>query len=160
MRLEWGFLLLSLCSCTQKMGVDGHLRPYAEPAAFPPGTIARGALGSASARIPSLKRGRERFEIYCAPCHGLGGYGDGMIVQRGFTPPPSFHSEELRKTSDGAIFQVITNGYGRMASYSDRVSVPDRRAIVAYIRALQFSQNAPVKALNERDRRNLEELHE
>jgi mono/diheme cytochrome c family protein len=91
-----------------------------------------------------LARGKQRFEIYCAPCHGLTGNGDGMIVQRGFPAPPSYHSDRLRNEPAGHFFDVITNGFGRMYSYSDRVAPADRWAIVAYIRALQLSQNAPI----------------
>lgn len=91
-----------------------------------------------------LRRGRERYEIFCTPCHGYTGYGNGMIVQRGFTPPPSYHTERLRNAPVGHFFDVITNGYGAMYSYAARVPVPDRWAIIAYIRALQLSQNVPV----------------
>lgn len=87
------------------------------------------------------ERGRERYNITCAACHGLAGYGDGMIVQRGFPVPPSFHIDRLRQVEDGYIFNVITNGFGRMFSYADRIHPEDRWAIIAYIRALQLSQN-------------------
>jgi mono/diheme cytochrome c family protein len=89
-----------------------------------------------------IERGQERFNIYCQPCHGLGGYGDGMIVKRGFAKPPSYHIDRLRNAPDGHIYDVITNGYGSMYSYSNRVPTQDRWAIVAYVRALQRSQNA------------------
>jgi mono/diheme cytochrome c family protein len=90
-----------------------------------------------------LRRGQERFNIYCSPCHGYDGYGDGMIVQRGFLPPPSYHSDRLRQAPAGHFFEVITNGFGRMYSYRSRVAPDDRWRIVAYIRALQLSQHAP-----------------
>lgn len=89
-----------------------------------------------------LERGRERYDIFCSPCHGFDGFGEGMIVQRGFTPPPSFHSDRLRQSPAGHYFEVITNGFGQMFSYAYRISPDDRWAIVAYIRALQISQNA------------------
>lgn len=89
-----------------------------------------------------LERGRERFDIYCSVCHGRTGSGDGMIVQRGFRAPPTYHSDRLRQAAAGHFFDVITNGFGAMASYSNRVEPADRWAIVAYIRALQLSQNA------------------
>lgn len=89
-----------------------------------------------------LLRGQERYNIYCSPCHGIDGYGDGMIVNRGFTPPPSFHEDRLRNVPPGYIFEVISNGFGAMYSYGDRVPVDDRWAIIAYIRALQRSQHA------------------
>jgi mono/diheme cytochrome c family protein len=89
-----------------------------------------------------LQKGREQYDIYCSPCHGYDGYGRGMIVERGFSPPPSLHSEALRRAPGSHIYDVISNGFGRMYSYAYRVSPDDRWAIVAYIRALQLSQNA------------------
>ncbi|HLV81420.1 MAG TPA: cytochrome c, partial [Chthonomonadaceae bacterium] len=88
---------------------------------------------------------QQRFDIYCSPCHGQAGYVDGMIVQRGFPAPPSYHSDRLRKAPIGHFFDVMTNGYGIMYSYADRVTVPDRWAIAAYIRALQRSQDATLR---------------
>jgi mono/diheme cytochrome c family protein len=87
-----------------------------------------------------LARGRERFGIFCSPCHGFDGYADGIIVARGFPHPPSFHSPQLRAAPAQLFFDTITNGYGAMYSYADRVPAADRWAIVAYIRALQLSQ--------------------
>lgn len=89
-----------------------------------------------------LARGRERFDIYCTPCHGVAGFGDGVVVQRGFPAPPSYHTERLRRAPDSHFYGVITHGYGAMFSYADRVESSDRWAIVAYIRALQLSQHA------------------
>jgi mono/diheme cytochrome c family protein len=89
-----------------------------------------------------LERGRARFEIYCAVCHGRTGDGRGMIVRRGFRPPPSYHIDRLRNAPVGHFYDVLTNGFGAMASYGSRVEVDDRWAIAAYIRALQLSQNA------------------
>src|SRR6185437_12551852 len=89
-----------------------------------------------------LARGRERFDIFCSVCHGRLGDGQGMVVRRGFPPPPSYHIERLRNAPIGHFFDVMTNGYGVMYSYGDRVSVHDRWAIAAYIRALQLSQHA------------------
>jgi mono/diheme cytochrome c family protein len=97
-----------------------------------------------------LERGRERFDIYCSPCHGRLGDGNGMIAQRGLTlrrPPASFHSDRLREMPIGHFYDVITNGYGVMFSYASRVEPDDRWAIAAYIRALQISQNAGAAAL-------------
>ncbi|MDA9408121.1 c-type cytochrome [Bradyrhizobium sp. CCBAU 45384] len=91
-----------------------------------------------------LARGRERYDIYCSPCHGLSGQGDGMIVQRGFPAPPSYHSSRLRAAPAAHFFDVITNGHGVMFSYAARIDPSDRWAIVAYIRALQESQGANV----------------
>jgi mono/diheme cytochrome c family protein len=94
-----------------------------------------------------LRRGQQRYEIYCMPCHSPAGDGDGLIARRGFPHPPSYHTDRLRQAPDRHIFDVISNGYGIMYSYADRVAPPDRWAIVAYIRVLQLSQNADVKKL-------------
>ena len=100
------------------------------------------AATTPDAKKAVIERGQERYEIYCQPCHGLAGYGDGMIVKRGFSKPPSYHIDRLRKAPDGYFFNVITNGYGAMYSYANRVPTRDRWAIAAYIRVLQLSQNA------------------
>lgn len=92
-----------------------------------------------------LLRGQERFDIYCAPCHGRTGYGDGMVVRRGFSIPPSYHQARLRQAPVGHFFDVITNGFGAMYQYGDRITPEDRWAIIAYIRALQLSQDATMK---------------
>jgi hypothetical protein len=89
-----------------------------------------------------LERGRQRYDIYCSPCHGRLGNGLGMVVQRGFKQPPSYHIDRLRNAPAGHFFDVITNGYGAMLNYSQQIQVRDRWAIVAYIRALQLSQHA------------------
>lgn len=99
-----------------------------------------------------LRRGHERYDIFCAVCHDRAGTGDGMIVRRGFKQPPSFHSDALRNAPPGHFFEVMTNGFGTMYSYADRVSVEDRWAIAAYIRALQLSQNARLQDVPEKDR--------
>jgi mono/diheme cytochrome c family protein len=90
----------------------------------------------------AMRRGRERYDIYCSPCHGLTGEGDGMIVQRGYRRPPSFNIDRLREASPGHVFDVITNGFGAMPDYAAQVEMRDRWSIAAYIRALQLSQNA------------------
>jgi len=94
-----------------------------------------------------LKRGQERFNIYCSPCHDRIGTGLGMIVRRGFRRPPSYHIDRLRQVPPGYIYDVITNGFGAMPDYAAQVAPRDRWAIVAYVRALQFSQNARVAEL-------------
>jgi mono/diheme cytochrome c family protein len=101
-----------------------------------------------------VERGHERYTIYCAVCHGAYGYGDGVVVSRGFTPPPSFHIQRLRDAPVGYLFAVQTYGYGAMADYADQVSPHDRWAIVAYLRVLQLSQNLPLADLpaGERER--------
>ena len=87
-----------------------------------------------------VNRGQERYNIYCSMCHGATGYGDGMIVRRGYRRPTSYHTDQLRQAPVGHFYDVITNGWGAMPSYSAQVPVQDRWAIVAYIRALQLSQ--------------------
>ena len=96
-----------------------------------------------------LRRGRDRYLIYCAPCHSPAGDGDGLVSRRGFPHPPSYHSDRLRTAPDQHFFEVITHGYGIMYSYADRVMPADRWAMVAYIRALQLSQHADAKTLPE-----------
>ena len=131
----------------------------------PEGTVARGQLredtylhtglidGKPGDTMPFpatrevLERGRERFDIYCAPCHSRLGDGNGMIVQRGFRRPPSFHEPRLRQAVLGHFFDVMSNGFGVMPDYAAQVNPRDRWAIAAYIRVLQFSQNAPASAL-------------
>lgn len=104
----------------------------AQPARGPPVTLAL------------IERGQERFRIYCTPCHSELGDGQGMVVQRGFPPPPSYHVARLREAPVQHFYDVITDGYGAMYSYASRVQPADRWAIAAYIRALQRSQNASV----------------
>ena len=96
-----------------------------------------------------LKRGQQRFDIFCTPCHGQNGDGNGMIPQRGFTRPPTYHSERLRNAPVSYFYNVITNGLGAMYPYNDRISSDDRWRIAAYIRALQLSQHAPISELKE-----------
>ena len=138
-----------------------------------PGTVARGELevetplftgksnGQLIAELPVtltqevVERGQSRFNIYCTPCHGKVGDGDGMIVQRGFRRPPSFHSERLRGMPVGHFFDVIKNGFGVMPSYGKRISPEDRWAITAYVRALQLSQFAPQDLLSETELKSL-----
>ena len=94
-----------------------------------------------------LERGEDRFDAYCAPCHSRLGDGDGRVARRGFPHPPSYHIERLRNAPDRHFYDVITHGYGVLYPYADRVTPEDRWAIVAYIRALQLSQDAPREAL-------------
>jgi hypothetical protein len=155
--------LLPLSGCDQQMVDMPRSEPFEASAVLPqatsaqplvPGTVARGAaLLPRPEAIPfevtreRLERGRERYEIFCAPCHSLTGNGDGMIVQRGFPAPPSYHIDRLRTAPDAYLFDVITHGYGVMYSYAARVPAADRWAIVSYLRALQLSQHAPVSVL-------------
>jgi mono/diheme cytochrome c family protein len=91
-----------------------------------------------------MARGQERFNIYCSPCHGTTGEGDGMIVRRGFRRPQTFHQDRLRTAPVGQIFDVITNGFGAMPDYASQIPAADRWAIIAYVRALQLSAHATV----------------
>jgi mono/diheme cytochrome c family protein len=91
-----------------------------------------------------MARGQERFNVFCSPCHGRTGSGNGMVVQRGFRAPPSYHEDRLRNAPVGYFFDVMTNGFGAMQDYAAQVPVSDRWAIAAYIRALQLSQRATV----------------
>ena len=96
---------------------------------------------------PLLHRGRQRFDIYCSPCHGRAGRGDGIVVRRGYRAPSSLHVDRLRGQADGYFYDVVTNGFGTMPDYAAQIPVADRWAIVAYIRALQLSQHAPMAGL-------------
>jgi mono/diheme cytochrome c family protein len=91
-----------------------------------------------------MARGRERFDIYCAPCHGWTGIGDGMIVRRGYRRPPTLHLDRLREAPVGHFFDVITNGFGAMPDYAAQIRAEDRWAVIAYVRALQLSEHATV----------------
>ncbi|MDQ2901840.1 MAG: cytochrome c [Acidobacteriota bacterium] len=102
-----------------------------------------------------IERGQQRFNIYCSPCHGEIGNGLGMIVRRGFKQPPSYHIDRLRKAPVGHFYDVISNGFGAMLNYAAQVEPRDRWAIVAYIRALQYSQNANVSELSPDERAQL-----
>src|SRR5215831_7476772 len=171
-----------LAGCRLDMHVQPKYLPYAPTTFFAdgrserqpaPGTVARGQLrlddllftgsenGAEATRFPfpitraDLERGRERYNIYCTPCHDYSGSGNGMIVQRGFPHPPSFHTDRLRQVPVGHFFGVMTNGFGRMYSYSDRVDVGDRWRIAAYIRVLQLSRNGTVDDVPEVDRAQL-----
>jgi cytochrome c553 len=94
-----------------------------------------------------LARGRERFDIYCAVCHGRDGYGKGIVVRRGFPAPPSYHDDRLRNAPDGHFYDVMTRGYGAMLPFADRLTPADRWAVVAYVRALQRSQRVALSDL-------------
>jgi mono/diheme cytochrome c family protein len=134
------------------------------------GTVARGQLrentvlytgksnGADATEFPFpitqhvMARGQERFNIYCSPCHGRTGQGNGMIVQRGYRQPPTYHQDRLRQAPVGHFFDVITNGFGAMPDYATQVKPEDRWAIVAYIRALQLSEHATMADVPETQR--------
>jgi len=103
-----------------------------------------------------LARGQGRFNIFCAPCHSRTGDGDGMVVRRGFRRPPSLHIDRLRQAPPGHFFDVISNGFGAMPSYADQIGAHDRWAIIAYIRALQLSQNASLADVPQQERQKLQ----
>jgi mono/diheme cytochrome c family protein len=127
---------------------SGFAVPYGQEANWPPqpppGTVARDdvPVGPPSVTLALLERGQQRFDIYCAPCHGRSGDGHGMIVERGFPAPPAYDIDRLREAPVQHFYDVITNGYGAMFPYAARVAPADRWAIAAYIRALQASSNA------------------
>jgi len=102
-----------------------------------------------------MARGRERFDIYCSPCHGRTGQGDGMVVRRGYRRPPTYHQDRLRDAPVGHFFDVMTNGFGAMPDYAAQIAVDDRWAIAAYIRALQLSQHASLAELPPAERSKL-----
>lgn len=104
-----------------------------------------------------LDRGRERYDIFCSPCHDRAGTGRGVIVQRGYRAPSSFHVDRLRQSPPGYFFDVITRGFGAMPDYAAQISTRDRWLIVAYVRALQLSQNASRDDLTADEMRRLEE---
>jgi hypothetical protein len=175
-RLMVTMALIAMCgvACRQDMHNQPKYIPY-RPATFfadqrserPPieGTVARGELGDdelletgkvngADAPVfpfpineRVMHRGQERFNIYCSPCHGRTGDGNGMIVQRGYRHPPSFLVDRLLQAPPGHVFDVITNGFGAMPDYAAQIKTADRWAIAAYIRALQLSQQANVAEL-------------
>ncbi len=102
-----------------------------------------------------LERGQERYRIFCSPCHGIQGDGNGMIVMRGMKRPPTYHQDRLRQAPNGYFYDVITNGFGQMYNYASQIPPRDRWAIVAYVRALQLSRNAHVADLPAETREKL-----
>ena len=173
----------ALAGCTQQMAEQPRCGPLEASTFFADercarqpveGTVARGYLhldehlyagtvdGRPADTLPFpvtrqlLERGQERFNIYCTPCHDHLGSGQGMIVRRGFSPPPSLHIERLRLAPVGHFFQVISNGYGAMPNYGKQVSPHDRWAIAAYIRALELSQHTTLAEVPEEARRQLQ----
>ncbi len=181
-----GFVLLALgvSSCRQDMSNQPKAKTYSKSEFFPDETSARpipphtvprsGAEKNDAfytgltndilvAQLPMkvtpelLARGRERFDIFCATCHGRSGEGDGEIVQRGFPAPPSYHIERLRNAPIGHFYDVITNGYGVMYPYAAQLEPNDGWAIAAYIRALQLSQNIQVGELTPNEQENLKQ---
>jgi mono/diheme cytochrome c family protein len=175
-------MVMLLAACRQDMQDQPKYEPLERSAFFPDGmasrrpvlgTIARGQLvldvvratgkrGKDYAANPLPRttdvftRGRERFDIYCAPCHDRAGTGSGMIVERGFKQPTSLHDDRLRRAADGYLFETITQGFGVMPSYAQQIPVDDRWAIAAWIRVLQRSQAATLADVPAADRGRLE----
>jgi hypothetical protein len=176
------FVMLTMAGCRQVMNVEPRYNPLAASDFFPDGqgarplvegTVARGHLridrhfygGKSGEELVDtfpfpvtkevIERGQQRFNIFCTPCHGYVGNGDGIIVERGLRAPPSYHIDRLRNAPVGHFFDVMTNGFGAMPSYASRIPPRDRWAIIAYIRALQFSQNAKLADVPPGERQKL-----
>ena len=173
---------MCLGACRQDMHDQPKYKPLRRSAFFDDGrasrpvvagTVPRGGLvlddarttgksGTAYAANPlprtavTFRRGRERYDIYCAPCHDRAGTGNGMIVERGFKQPPTFHDDRLRAAADGYLFETMTEGFGVMPSYAAQIPVDDRWAIAAWMRVLQRSQHATLDDVPPADRGKLE----
>jgi len=161
--------LLAGCSLKQDMALQPKDRPLAPSDFFTDGrsarplvenTVARGSVLNDELMVPKasnafplpinlelVERGENRYKIFCSPCHGLQGDGNGMVAMRGMKHPPSYHQDRLRQVPNGYIYDVITNGFGAMLGYSAQVAPRDRWAIIAYVRALQLSRNAKISDL-------------
>jgi len=176
------FAAAALSGCRQDMHNGPTAQPLRESIFFKnastarplvEGTVARGTLqddaafftgksgGVALDALPFpltaevLDRGEQRYNIYCSPCHGVTGSGDGMIVRRGYRQPPSYHIERLRTAPLGHYYDIMTNGFGAMPDYRAQIEPRDRWAIAAYIRALQLSQHAPAAEFPQEERDKL-----
>jgi mono/diheme cytochrome c family protein len=177
-----GLVLVLAIGCRQDMQDQPKYKPLRQSSFFadgrtsrPPveGTIARGTLASDPGRasgkangtyVPNplarteatYRRGRERYDIYCAPCHDRVGTGRGMIVERGFKAPPSFHDDRLRTAADGYFVEVMSQGFGVMPNYAQQIPADDRWAIAAWVRVLQRSQHATLADVPAEDRAELD----
>ena len=165
-------MLFSAAGCRylkQDMATQPKNKPFSPSDFFDDGrserpladnTVARGSIADDVLLVPKdsnafplpvnrelLERGQDRYKIFCTPCHGLQGDGNGMVAMRGMKHPPSFHQDRLRQAPNGYFFDNITNGFGAMYGYSAQIPPRDRWAIVAYLRALQLSRNARVADL-------------
>jgi mono/diheme cytochrome c family protein len=175
-----------LTGCNLEMRDDSHLKPFERSPVFKDGRSSRplvaGTVSHREGEAPSaamvtgmnadgqptadfplpvtpelLETGRKEFNIYCSVCHGYSGYADGVVVRRGFPKPPSYHIDRLRRAPVGHIYDVVTNGYGVMYSYADRIQTPEERwAVVAYVRALQYSQYTKAEELSPEDQTRLD----
>lgn len=178
-----GLLMLAAAACRQDMHDNPRSEPLEASPFFPDGrasrppvegTVPRGGLreddrfyrGKSGAGLVTelplpvtlslLARGRERYDIFCAPCHDRVGNGLGMVVRRGYRRPPSLHDERLRQSPPGYLYDVITSGFGSMPDYASQIAPEDRWAIVAYMRALQLSQRAALGDVPAAERGTLE----
>jgi mono/diheme cytochrome c family protein len=164
-----GIALAACGSLRQDMANQPRQNPLSPSPFFPDGrserplpenTVARGSLAEDALLVPKdsnafplplttelLQRGQERYGIFCSPCHGLQGDGQGMVAMRGMKHPPSYHQERLRQEPNGYLYDVVANGFGAMYGYSAQIPPRDRWAIIAYVRALQLSRNAHLAEL-------------
>jgi mono/diheme cytochrome c family protein len=169
----------ALSGCQQQMANQPRYKPLAKSEYFDDGlsarqpvagTLPQGRMELDPLYIPAtsnafplpltpelLAHGRQRYNIFCTPCHGQLGDGNGFIPTRGFRQPPTFHSDRLRNAPVGHFFDAITNGFGAMPDYASQIPPRDRWAIIAYIRALQLSQNVPATRLSAEDRASLDQ---
>ena len=189
MTLLGAAVLIATCSCRQEMYDQPKYKPLGKSSFYPDarasrplveGTVARGTLDGAAAALPPagatasaglpatlpmpltrelVARGRERYEIFCTPCHDALGGGAGMVVRRGYRPPQSLHIDRLRDAPVGHFYDVMTRGLGAMPDYAQQIPPEDRWAIAAYVKALQLSQRAPVADLPPEDRARVEAGH-
>ena len=165
----WAGLFFAGCSLKQDMALQPKNRPLTPSDFFGDGrserplvenTVARGSVADDQFAVPKessafplpidqalLQRGEERYNIFCSPCHGLQGDGNGMVAMRGMKHPPTYHQDRLRQVTNGYLYDIVTNGFGAMLSYSAQIPPRDRWAIVAYMRALQLSRNAKLSEL-------------
>jgi cytochrome c553 len=168
-----GFASLAFAGCGSTLRQDMANQPRQNPLSpaefFPDGrsarpiqdnTVIRGSVAEDDLFVPKdsnafplpltqelLQRGQDRYKIFCSPCHGLQGDGNGMVTLRGMKHPPTYHQDRLRNVPAGYLFDVVTNGFGAMNGYSMQLAPADRWAVVAYVRALQLSRNARVADL-------------
>lgn len=171
-------LFMAGCQLKQDMAHQPKAKPLSPTDFFPDGrserpllenTVARGSIADDELFVPKdsnnfpltvnqelLERGEGRYNIFCTPCHGLQGDGNGMVSMRGMKRPPTYHQARLRNSPNGYFYDVITNGFGQMYGYSAQIPRRDRWAIVAYVRALQLSRNAPANELPSELRRKLD----
>lgn len=167
--------VLAASGCRQQMAEQPRCEPLGASPLFADGKCARelvaGTVPREAARetavdpksdrlpvpvtAPLLARGRERYDIYCSPCHDRAGTGRGMIVRRGYSQPPSLHDDRLRAAPVGHLVDVMSRGWGAMPSYASQVALADRWAIAAWVRALQRSQHATLADLTPEERARL-----